>query len=398
MERSHNFNETTRIDRRPDHRGKRLLIGGLAALVGMTTAVTASIAATPASAATVNGIATIASPGTTTPLTSGTSTTQFTASLPAQAACSGDTATNGYHVFSYLVHKGTALSGVTFTTFPSSGYGFVDTSGTYYGPANTAIGTGQIVSIPNNFEWGPLVSTDGVALSTFLYTGSGSSASGIWEAGLVCANTSGAVVDNWNTEVTFAAHASDPNGFNWTAVPGTGGTAPAFTSAASTTFVKGSGGTFTPTASGSPTPVITESGALPAGVTYSGGVLSGTPTVTGSFPINFTASNGIGSPISKSFALAVVAIEITTRSLPTAHRNTAYSATLSKLGGVGAVKWTKNVVLPKGLLLNATTGAITGTVSKQAVIGTFPITFTVTDLAKPVKNHASVTLSITVTA
>jgi len=49
-------------------------------------------------------------------------------------------------------------------------------------------------------------------------------------------------------------------------------------------------------------------------------------------------------------------------------------------------------------LLNATTGAITGTVSKQAVIGTFPITFTVTDLAKPVKNHASVTLSITVTA
>ena len=66
----------------------------------------------PASASTVNGTAVIAPPGLATPLTSGGSTTPFTVALPAQAACDGDTATGGYHVYSYLVHQGTALSTV----------------------------------------------------------------------------------------------------------------------------------------------------------------------------------------------------------------------------------------------------------------------------------------------
>jgi len=36
----------------------------------------------------------------------------------------------------------------------------------------------------------------------------------------VCANSSGHVTDNWNTEVTFTASGSDANGFTWAAVPG----------------------------------------------------------------------------------------------------------------------------------------------------------------------------------
>jgi hypothetical protein len=83
------------------------------------------------------------------------------------------------------------------------------------------------------------------------------------------------------------------------------GTAPALTSAPSTTFTQGTAGTFTVTATGSPTPTITESGALPTGVTFAGGVLSGTPTVTGTFPITFTATNGVGSPATQSFTLTV---------------------------------------------------------------------------------------------
>jgi len=66
----------------------------------------------------------------------------------------------------------------------------------------------------------------------------------------------------------------------------------AFTSVASTTFTEGTHGTFTPTATGTPAPVITESGGLPTGVSFTGGALSGTPTVTGDFPISFTAANG----------------------------------------------------------------------------------------------------------
>jgi len=346
-----------------------MAVAGLAALAGVASLTATAATAGPAGAATVNGIATVAVPGTTTALTSGGSTAQFTVALPSQAACSGDTATNGYHVYSYLVHQGTSLSGITFQSFPSSGYGLIDATGTYYGPVNTAIGTGQIVSIPNNFEWAPLVAADGVPLSTLLYTGSGSTASGVWEAGLVCANTSGVPVDNWNTEITFNAKSSDANGFTWTAVPGPSGSSPAaFTSAASTSFTEGSAGAFTPTASGSPTPVITESGTLPAGVSFSGGVLSGTPTVTGTFPITLTATNGIESPATQAFTLTVVAggFHISTTSLPAAVVGTPYGQQLTTAGAPsGATVTWKKVSLPKGFTLSSS-GLLTGTPSAKA--------------------------------
>jgi len=164
-----------------------------------------------ASASTLGGTATIANPSNSQPLASGGSTTLFTVTLPQGAACSGDTANNGYHVYSYLVPKGTTITSLTFVGQPSQGYGLFDSGGNYYGPQNTAITTGQIVSIPNNFEWAPLV-TGGVLTVAQL--------SGVWEAGLACANSSGTLTDYWNTEVTFTASGSDPNGFTWAAVPG----------------------------------------------------------------------------------------------------------------------------------------------------------------------------------
>jgi len=301
-------------------RAAALMVAGVAA-VGLTLVV-----AGPASASTLNGTATISSPGVTTPLTSGGSTTPFTVTLPAQAACDGDTATGGYHVYSYLLQQGVALSTVTFVSFPSTGFGLVDNTGTYYGPVNTAVTTGQIVGIPNNFQWAPLVTGGGVTLAQLLYTGSGSTASGVWETGLVCANTHGVVADNWNAQITFNASSTDPTGFTWTSVP-TGSAAPAFTSAATATFTSGSPGSFTPTASGSPTPTIAETGTLPAGVTFTGGVLTGTPTATGTFPITFTATNGIGTAATQSFTLTVQAASVgtTTTTTTTASGSTSTS-------------------------------------------------------------------------
>src|ERR1019366_7217167 len=81
--------------------------------------------------------------------------------------------------------------------------------------------------------------------------------------------------------------------------------APAITSASSTTFTEGAAGSFTVTATGSPTPTITESGALPTGVTFNAGVLSGTPTANGTFPITFTASNGVLPNAVQNFTLTV---------------------------------------------------------------------------------------------
>jgi len=275
--------------------------------VGLTALLTSCVAvgaleladASPASASTLNGIATIASPGGAPPLTSGASKAPFTVVLPAQAACDGDTATHGYHVYSYLVHKGTTLSTVTFVAFPSVGFGLVDNTGTYYGPVNTAIGTGQIVGIPNNFEWGPLVSGGGVTKAQLLYTGTGTTASGIWEAGLACANSSGALADNWNTEITFNAKASDPNGFTWTVAAGTVGI-----HVVTTSLSPGTAKIATPyksaalTATGGKTPYKWKvtTGKLPAGLKLGAttGIVSGTVkagTKTGAYPFTVTVTD-----------------------------------------------------------------------------------------------------------
>jgi len=88
----------------------------------------------------------------------------------------------------------------------------------------------------------------------------------------------------------FALTVSNPNA------------APVITSASSTTFTVGTAGTFSVTTTGTPTPSLTETGALPSGVTFKDngngtGTLSGTPAVgTGkAYSITFTASNGVGT-------------------------------------------------------------------------------------------------------
>jgi len=304
-----------------------------------------------ASASTLNGVATIAEPpGGTVSLTSGGSTTPFTVSLPAQAACDGDTATDHYNIYSYLVEQSTTVSTVAFHGHPSTGYGLFESTGSYYGPVNTAVNTGQIPTpLPDNFEWATLL-TQGVTLADLLYTGTGSSASGVWNAGIACANSSGTLTDNWNAVVTFNASSSDPNGFTWTATPA-GSSAPAFTSAASTTMTVGSSGTFTVAASGNPSPTLSESGALD-GLTFDAttGVLSGRPTATGSFPITFTATNGIGSPATQSFTLTVSAASATTTTSTTSPGGAATTAA----GGGGSTSTTSTTAA-------TTAGSDTGT-------------------------------------
>ena len=351
----------------------------LLVLVAAVLAAVASLSVTSvmkASAATLNGVATIADPSSLAPLSSGGSTTEFTISLPGQSACSGDTATDGYHVYSYLVQAGTNLSSVTFESAPSVGYGLVNTTGTYYGPINTALGTGQINGIPGNFDWGALVSTDGVAASSLLYTGG---TTGVWEAGIACANSSGSLVDNWNSEVTFSASSSDPNKFVWSAVPGRSGGLPEITSATNIGFANGLSNIFTPTATGSPTPTITESGTLPTGVTFTGGVLSGTPAVTGTlpvtYPIIFTASNTAGTAASQNFNLTVgTAAAVSSASSTTFTEGTAGSFQVTGSGAPSPLL-SQSGSLPSGISFDATTGILAGT-AKVSGVFTFKLTAT----------------------
>ena len=66
-------------------------------------------------------------------------------------------------------------------------------------------------------------------------------------------------------------------------------TRPAITSATSTTFTVGTAGSFTVTTTGFPTPTLSETGALPSGVTFTDNgngtaTLSGTPTADRDLP------------------------------------------------------------------------------------------------------------------
>ena len=88
--------------------------------------------------------------------------------------------------------------------------------------------------------------------------------------------------------------------------------APAITSVNSATFTEGTGGTFTVIASGHPDPTFSLSGELPTGVTFNttSGILAGTPATgtAGTYPLIFTASNGIFPNATQNFTLTVIEV------------------------------------------------------------------------------------------
>jgi hypothetical protein len=111
------------------------------------------------------------------------------------------------------------------------------------------------------------------------------------------------------------------------------------------------------------------SGSLPTGVTLSSsGVLSGTPGVTGSFPITVRATSADQQTATVSLTLVVRArLEISTTALPNALRGQAYSAGLSATGADSVYTWFVDVgSLPAGLAMSRS-GIITGTPTTEQV-------------------------------
>jgi hypothetical protein len=144
-------------------------------------------------------------------------------------------------------------------------------------------------------------------------------------------------------------------------------------------------------------------GSLPAGLTLSSttGLISGTPTATGTSTFTATAKDA-GSPaqtksVSLSIAVAAPApppLTITTSSLPSGTKSTAYSTALLAGGGTPSYSWSiTGGSLPAGLTLS-TTGAITGTPTAS---GTGSFTATVTDSGSPAQTK-SISLSIVIAA
>jgi hypothetical protein len=151
----------------------------------------------------------ITHPGQLTPLGSGGSATPYGVVLPSGASCPGDTAHDGYHVFSYLVPEGVSPTAVSFKTGdPSKWFGYI-ANGAYFGAVNTAEDTGQIVSLPDDFVWTRLTPQD-------LFAKGATSAT--WEGGIACADIHGNVTDYWNSQIVFTASSADRGGFTWRVV------------------------------------------------------------------------------------------------------------------------------------------------------------------------------------
>lgn len=141
--------------------------------------------------------------------------------------------------------------------------------------------------------------------------------------------------------------------------------APAISGASPTTFTVGEVASYTPTVTGFPVPVVSFSGTLPNGVTFSPltGTLSGTPEdgTGGTYGGTFTASNGIGSDATLSLTINVAeAPEFTSSASTTFEVGTQSTFTVTASGNPPPSFTVSSGSLPSGLTLDPT-GALSGT-------------------------------------
>ncbi|WP_223574899.1 putative Ig domain-containing protein [Xanthomonas citri] len=127
---------------------------------------------------------------------------------------------------------------------------------------------------------------------------------------------------------------------------------------------------------------VVSAGALPAGLTLSAsGVLSGTPTASGSFNFTATATDS-GTPTSGSRAYTLIVAGATVilpaTTLPAGTAGQAYSSAITPAtGGIAPYSYALTAgALPAGITLNSSSGALSGT---TASVGSFSFTVTATD-------------------
>ncbi|MGO9752880.1 MAG: beta strand repeat-containing protein, partial [Solirubrobacteraceae bacterium] len=281
-------------------------------------------------------------------------------SYPITITAANGISPNATQSFTLTVDQAPAITSANATTF---------TTGTAGSFAVTT--TGSSTS-------GPTITESGTLPSGVTFTDNGSGTATL--AGTPAAGTAG----SYPITIT-AANGISPNAtqsFTLTV----SAQAPAITSANATTFTAGTAGSFTVSTTGSPTPALTESGALPGGVTFvdngdGTATLSGTPTSGGSFPLSITASSAAGT-VTQSFTLTVgQAPAITSTNAATFTAGTAGSFTVSTTGSPSPALTDPGVALPSGVTF-VDNGNGTATLSGTPAAGTagsYAVTITATN-------------------
>jgi large repetitive protein len=233
---------------------------------------------------------------------------------------------------------------------------------------------------------------------TFSVTSTGTPTASLTESGTL--PTGITFVDNGNGTGTLAGTTTQvgsfPITFTATSTFGSPATqtftltispvAPLITSAGTATFTASQASSFTVTTTGYPAPKLTESGALPGGVSFKDngngtGSLTGTPTAVGGYPVTITATNS-GGAVSQSFELTVTAAgpAITSRDVATATAGKAFSFTVTT-SGIPAPALSEAGALPPGLRFTPGsngTATLSGTLAKNAH-GKYALTFSATN-------------------
>ena len=197
--------------------------------------------------------------------------------------------------------------------------------------------------------------------------------------------------------------ATNSNGTATQAFTLTSAEAPSITSAPTATFSTGVAGTYTVTTTGYPAPTVTETGMLPAGMSFNAATstapatISGTPAsgTAGTYPVILSATNASGSTATLALTITVNAAAaplITSSSTADFTLNQAGAVAITTTGSPTAVI-TESGALPAGLTFtdNGTgTALLSGT---GTATGTASLTITASNGISP---DATQTLVVTV--
>lgn len=181
------------------------------------------------------------------------------------------------------------------------------------------------------------------------------------------------------TAYTFTVQAQ--NIYGWSAssagASATAGAVPGTPTGLQAAFVVGAAPTSSVAATGYPTPTFSiTGGALPAGVTLgTNGSLSGTPTTTGSWSVEITATNPYASAATTFSGTTGSVPLVASSSLGDLWWNTPVDTTLVATAVPGATWSVTGGSLPAGLTLS-TTGRVTGT---PTAVGAYSVTITATN-------------------